>query len=844
MRQLLRFAAAALAAVGLCACANGALGRPLQVDDLLKMEGLGKTLISPDGRWLVIERRGPYASGARFDFDRYSDLFRTRLEVVDLRAPGLARPLLAHEPGVGYAAGPFSPDGARQAVFRLKDGCWELGLVTLGPGEVRWTGVTPDYPEYGRSVQWRSPTELVAITLPDGRLPFLLRYAAPTERLKPRWRDQARGGLAVTLLGSGRYADLRPRDPPRQLVVLDVASGAARTLAKGEFTDLELSTQGRWAAVLSAGPDIRMWPDQDFRTDTNIIRTRLRLTFIDLQNGRAIEPCPDCDVLSQLLSWSPVAEDLLVYARRDGERWEHGRLYRVSASAGKFRAVTGEGLRPVIFSRPETVAAGWLGGKPIVYGHRTDRPDRADWWSLGRERRALTGGLASFERRGAVATKDRLLLVSGGRAVALDASGEVRARALATVHPPPVPSTFPVPRMGVYLSVRNRLDGAGPSGQGALWTQFDARGTTRSVAIPSGAELLTAATDGSGVLLRVQRGGGEDQLVWTQPDGSTTPVLSVNAHLRDVDAPRVLPIRHRGPRNEPLTSWLVVPAQTADRPPPLIVFPYLGRTHETPPAYLSPRQSPGVDWPRVLVGHGYAVLLPSLPIPHDSASPADNVARNVLAIVDAAKTQSDTAGEFDLERLGVLGDSFGGYSTVAIVSQTDRFKAAVAWAAMPNLLAKWGDFGPPARISPERGVASPQWTEGFQADMRGPPWRTLERYIAGSPNLHLGEVRTPLLIGHGELDNFPVGEAEQTFSSYLRQNKDAVLATYWGEGHRLRSPANLRDFHIRALAWLDHHLGFTPPGQVGQIVTPVPASGAPNPRSSRLGRDESRHPSR
>ncbi|HYD46454.1 MAG TPA: hypothetical protein VEA79_14400, partial [Phenylobacterium sp.] len=639
MKAYRKLAAALAAGLGLCAWANGAGTRPLTVDDVLKMEALGETMISPDGRWLVFERRGPYGQGERFDYDRYSDLFRTTLQVVDLAAPGPGRPLLAHEKGVGYAAGPISPDGARQVIFRLKADRWELGVVTLASSKVTWTGLTPDYPEWGRALQWRTPTELVAITVPDGRLPFILRQAFLTRRMVSRWSAQARGDLAATVLGSGDYAELRPRDPPREVIALDVATGARRTLARGEFTDLELSGGGHWAAVLSAGPDIRMWPAQDFRTDTNIIRTRLRLALIDLDSGEVLRPCPRCDVLSQLLAWSPRGEALLIYARKDGQSWSQGNLLEVSAWSGQVRALTDAALRPRVFRRPETVIAGWLGKDPIVFAQASGQP-RADLWRLSARAVALTGALPDFELAGATLSEDRLLVLSQGRVVALDRMGRVRATSPHPVAPPPAPSTYPVRRMAVSLSNGESLSGLGQTGDETRWSRMTADGRASRLAAPSGSELVQAGPNGRGLLVRVRQGGGEDQMLWVGPDGATTPLAGFNAHLRDVDRPRVLAVHHKGVDSEALVSWLVLPARATASPPPLVVFPYLGRNHRSPPAYLDPRLSPGVDWPRLLAGHGYAVLLPSLPIAPNTRAPSDGVAAAVLGIVEAAATQA------------------------------------------------------------------------------------------------------------------------------------------------------------------------------------------------------------
>jgi len=808
--KLARAAAAGLVA---CLAAAPAAARPLTVEDVLRMEGLGRVEIAPGGRWLALERRSAYAATARFDFDRFNNLFRTRLMASDVAHGGALAPLVAPEPGVGYALGPFSPDGARVAVFRLKDGRWELGLVTLATHAVWWTGITPDIPAYGRTVQWSGRDRLLVLALPDHRLPFAIRWFRPQARLPLGWAAERDGAGAHTLVGAGAYLGERPHDPPARLLLIDPAARTMRPLAEGGFIDLEASPNGAWAALLEEGPDIPMHADQDLYRESNLIFTRLRLKLVDLRRGGARVVCAGCDMLSQLLAWAPSGETLLVYARRDGQAWADGRLFQVTAATGAMRDLSTQ-IRPAVVGRPETVVAGWMGQDPIVYGEPgSAEGTRRDWWRLGPTPRRLTAALPEFALYGAAAGPRRLVVQSRGRLVALDRAGRVR-EVVGPIRPPPFPTEGPLSRFGLYLAEAERLEGVLDGRAGAVVFELGQSGPRRGGAAPAGADLL--AGDAAGALVRQTRGGGEDVLAWAAPGMPPRPLLVLNAHLAEVEPPRLYPVRHRGPEGQPLTSWIVAPhAPAGAPPPPLVVFPYLNLSHPTPPAFLDPRNSPGIDMPLLLAGHGYAVLLPSLPVPHDGRAPSDHVAEHVLSIIAAAAAAPQTRGLFDPTRLAVAGDSFGAYSTIAIITQTDRFKAAATWAAMPDLISKWGDFGPTYRSALEHGLPNPQWVEGIQGEMQGPPWRTLDRYLAGSPFLHLDRATTPLLLGHGELDNFSVSQSEQTFSAYLRQNRDAELVTYWGEGHRLRSPGNLRDFYARLFAWFDRYLGVgasSPPG--------------------------------
>lgn len=798
-------AAAVLAAVA--TLGGAAEGRPFELEDLLQREAFGEIALAPGDRWLVVEQRRPFAAGARFDFGRFNALFRTEWKVADLSAGTPLRPLFAAEPGVGYRAGPISPDGAHMAVFRLGPDRWELGLVTLATGQVRWTGVTPEIAEETRTLQWLSPGRLAVIAVAPGTTPYDLRAVRPQAALPARWAAAARGEAAVTAVGGGRYLNDRPRDPPKRLVMLSAATGAIDTLAEGDFVDLEAAPSGRRLALVEAAEDIPLLAGRQVQGAYGIAVRRMRLRILDLATGRVRTPCPACDTLTSLLAWS-ARDALLAYVRDDGAAWRDGRLVRIAADDLAMTAAA-PGLRAAISGRPERVAAGWWGRDVLLYG-RPAGAARDDWWRVGPAgRAALTAELPTPLAGAPVVSPGGLIVTAGGAAWRIPRRGPARRLTAAPF--------ARIPRRGEGVPDRTQfalregvpLAGVFGSPTGARAGFVDAGGQVRAVA-PVGPGERVVLVAGTGAVVSAMTGGGAEALVWRRSGAPDRVLARINARLHDVDRPAPIPIDHQGPNGEHLRSWLFLPAAT-ESPPPLVVVPYPGAVRATPPDDIwdAPPMAPAA----ILLGHGYAVLLPSLPAWRGGEGPADGLADRVLGIVEAAARAPGAAGRFDPARLGLWGHSFGGYATAAILTQTDRFGAAVATAAPTDLESFHGQFSAHRRTHPEEGLSTPWtagWTESLQGDMRSPPWEAAERYRRNSPLMQAGRITTPLLLAYGELDGAHPGQAEALFSALYRQNRDAILLTYWGEGHLFGSPGNLRDLYRRGLAFLDAQLMPTP----------------------------------
>jgi dipeptidyl aminopeptidase/acylaminoacyl peptidase len=194
---------------------------------------------------------------------------------------------------------------------------------------------------------------------------------------------------------------------------------------------------------------------------------------------------------------------------------------------------------------------------------------------------------------------------------------------------------------------------------------------------------------------------------------------------------------------------------------------------------------------------GYAVLAPD--VPQQLGTPMADIGKTVLAGVN----RTIEMGIADPSRLGVMGHSYGGYSTLSLIVQTKRFKAAIEVDGTADLIAFYGQMD-------KSGAAfGTSILEQGQGLMGGTPWQFLSRYIENSPVVHLDRVETPLLIVHGSEDTAVAPFlGDEVFVALRRLGKTAEYAKYEGEDHGPDnwSYANQMDLSDRMIAWFDRYL--------------------------------------
>jgi dipeptidyl aminopeptidase/acylaminoacyl peptidase len=193
---------------------------------------------------------------------------------------------------------------------------------------------------------------------------------------------------------------------------------------------------------------------------------------------------------------------------------------------------------------------------------------------------------------------------------------------------------------------------------------------------------------------------------------------------------------------------------------------------------------------------GFAVLLPDAPM-HTGTAMAD-IAKAVLPGVNKAIEM----GIADPSRIGVMGVSNGGYTTMALITQTKRFRAAIEVAGTADLIGHYGQM--------DAGGSSfgTSLEHGYDA-MGGSPWEYRDRYIENSPLFYLDRVETPLLIVHGSAD--PTVSAflgDQVFVGLRRLGREVQFARYEGEGHSATNWRYVNQFDLatRMIQWLDLYL--------------------------------------
>lgn len=256
-------------------------------------------------------------------------------------------------------------------------------------------------------------------------------------------------------------------------------------------------------------------------------------------------------------------------------------------------------------------------------------------------------------------------------------------------------------------------------------------------------------------------------------------------------------IEYQTAAGQKLRAALLLPAgYEAGKRYPLVTVVYGG-------ANLSTRANDygifgqGVNNMQLLASRGYAVLLPDLPT--RGANGLNDLAAMTLPAVDKAIE----LGIADADRIGVMGHSFGGYTTLALITQTNRFKAAMMTAGFGNLFGLYG------AMRDDGEAFNTQWWETGPHGFGDTPWKARDKYIENSPIFNLDKVKTPLLIAHGSRDvSVQPFLSDEIFVGLRRLGRETVYAKYENEGHvpAQWGYANQIDYAARMIDWFDTHL--------------------------------------
>jgi dipeptidyl aminopeptidase/acylaminoacyl peptidase len=198
----------------------------------------------------------------------------------------------------------------------------------------------------------------------------------------------------------------------------------------------------------------------------------------------------------------------------------------------------------------------------------------------------------------------------------------------------------------------------------------------------------------------------------------------------------------------------------------------------------------------LLAAHGYAVVKPS--VGFETGYPGEAWLKGVTAAANAVIQM----GVADSARLGVHGTSYGGYATNLLITQTDRFKAAINLSGKVDIISFYTD-------SPRLGVRNIHAAEKSQDRIGATLWQQPQKYVQHSAVMFADRIKTPLLLMTGGQDhNVPELNTREMYYALRRLGKTVVWASYVNAGHGTPSTteAEFVDYHQRILGWYDKYL--------------------------------------
>ncbi len=227
---------------------------------------------------------------------------------------------------------------------------------------------------------------------------------------------------------------------------------------------------------------------------------------------------------------------------------------------------------------------------------------------------------------------------------------------------------------------------------------------------------------------------------------------------------------------------------------PLLVY-YYERSSDNLHRYSAPAPSASTINIPLFVSRGYVVFVPDIVyedgLPGESAY--DAVMTGTLKLIEQ--------GFIDKNRMGLQGQSWGGYQTAYLITRTNLFRAAMAGAPVSNMTSAYGG------IRWESGVSRMFQYEKDQSRIGGTLWEKPMAYIENSPLFHVPRIQTPLLIMHNDTDGaVPWYQGIELFVAMRRLNKPVWMVTYNKEAHNLVERRNRKDLSIRMSQFFDHYL--------------------------------------
>jgi dipeptidyl aminopeptidase/acylaminoacyl peptidase len=228
---------------------------------------------------------------------------------------------------------------------------------------------------------------------------------------------------------------------------------------------------------------------------------------------------------------------------------------------------------------------------------------------------------------------------------------------------------------------------------------------------------------------------------------------------------------------------------------PMIVYFYELYSDELHNHY-APKPTASIIFPTEYASAGYVVFIPD--IRYRTGHPANSAYDCIMSGTDAVLRKYRNINP---RRLGLQGQSWGGYQTAQLITMTNRYAAAMAGAPVSNMISAYGG------IRWGTGISRQFQYEHTQSRIGKTVWEAPELYIENSPIFHLKKVTTPLLIMANDQDGaVPWYQGIELYTGLRRLQKPVWLLNYNGDDHNLMRNANRFDLSIRMRQFFDYYL--------------------------------------
>ncbi|HAL51768.1 MULTISPECIES: S9 family peptidase [Sphingobacterium] len=159
----------------------------------------------------------------------------------------------------------------------------------------------------------------------------------------------------------------------------------------------------------------------------------------------------------------------------------------------------------------------------------------------------------------------------------------------------------------------------------------------------------------------------------------------------------------------------------------------------------------------------------------------------------------------DSTKMGIQGQSWGGYQVAHLITRTNMYAAAWTGAPVVNMTSAYGG------IRWQSGMSRQFQYEHTQSRIGKTLWEAPELYIENSPLFHLDKVKTPVVIMANDNDGaVPWYQGIEMFTALRRLNKPVWMLNYNGDEHNLILRQNRKDIQIREQQFFDHFLKGAP----------------------------------